>query len=224
LGVFEIPTKRYDRTDVTYLDQEQIEALLAAPDQTNWLGRRDHALILTAIQTGLRVSELTALQIADVTLTTGACVRARGKGRKQRAVTLKSETVAVLREWLHERQGQPEDPLFPTRQGRPLSRDAVARLIAKHTATAAADCPSLKTKRVSPHVLRHTSAMQLQARRIDIATIALILGHESIKTTYVYQHADNHLKQQAIERTATLGTPPGRYKPPDRLLAFLESL
>jgi integrase/recombinase XerD len=222
--VIEIPSKRYERNDVTYLTKPEIDALLAAPDQTSWLGRRDHALLLTMITTGLRVSELVTLHIADVTLNTSRCLRVHGKGRKNRATPLKSETAAVLRGWLHERQGQAEDPLFPTRQGHPLRRQTVSLLLAKHTHTAAAACPSLATKRVSPHVLRHTNAMLLQAERVDIATIALWLGHESIKTTYIYQHADNQLKQEAIDRTAPIDTPPGRYQPPDRLLGFLESL
>lgn len=222
--VIEIPSKRYERNDVTYLTTPEIDALLAAPDQTSWLGRRDHALMLTMITTGLRVSELVALRITDVTLNTGRCLRVHGKGRKNRATPLKAETAAVLREWLHERQGTPEDPVFPTRQGRPLRRQTVSLLLTKHTRTAAVRCHSLATKRVSPHILRHTNAMLLQAERVDIATIALWLGHESIKTTYVYQHADNQLKQEAIDRTAPIGTPPGRYQPPDRLLGFLESL
>jgi len=222
--VIEIPSKRYERNDVCYLTNPEIDALIDAPDHRSWLGRRDHALLLTAITTGLRVSELIALRICDVTLTTGAHVRVIGKGRKQRATPLKAETVTVLRGWLHERQGQAADPVFPTRQGRPLSRDAIAKLLTKHAAQAATRCPSLAAKRVSPHVLRHTNAMLLQAQRVDIATIALWLGHESIKTTYIYQHADTTLKQQAIDRTAPIGTPPGRYQPPDTLLAFLDSL
>jgi integrase/recombinase XerD len=222
--VIEIPSKRYQRNNVSYLTKPEIEALLAAPDQTSWLGRRDHTLLLTAITTGLRVSELTALRISDVTLDTGPHVRVHGKGRKERITPLKAETVVCLREWLHERQGEINDPLFPTRQGRPLSRDAIARLLAKHTTHASVRSPSLAAKRVSPHVLRHSNAMLLQAERVDIATIALWLGHESVKTTYIYHHADNKLKQEAIERTAPIGTPPGRYQPPDTLLAFLESL
>jgi len=222
--VIEIPTKRHETNTVSYLTNPEIEALLAAPDQTSWLGRRDHALLLTTITTGVRVSELTALRVGDVSLSTGAHIRIHGKGRKQRSTPLKAETAVALREWLCERDGEAEDSLFPTRQGRPLSRDAVARLLAKHAAVAAAHCPSLATKQLSPHVLRHTNAMLLQAQRVDIATIALWLGHESIKTTYIYQHADNALKQQAIDRTAPIGTPPGRYQPPDTLLAFLESL
>jgi integrase/recombinase XerD len=222
--VLEIPMKRYERNGITYLDQEEIEALLTIPDRTTWLGRRDYALLLTAIQTGVRVTELTKLRVGDVSLSTGAHCRVTGKGRKQRIAPLKPETVAVLREWLHERGGDDDEPLFPTRQGRQLSRDAVAKLLRKHIAAATPSCPSLAAKRVSPHALRHTNAMLLRAQRTDIATIALWLGHESIKTTYIYQHADNKLKQEVIERTAPIGTPPGRYQPPDQLLGFLESL
>jgi integrase/recombinase XerD len=222
--VIEIPSKRYDRTDITYLTGPEIDALLAAPDRTTWLGRRDHTLILTMITTGLRVSELAALRIADVTVTHGAHVHVIGKGRKERSTPLKAETAQALRAWLHEREGAPVDPVFPTSHGRALSPDAIAKLLARQSARAAEHCPSLAAKRVTPHVRRHTNAMLLQAQRVDIATIALWLGHESIKTTYIYQHADNKLKQEAIDRTAPIGTPPDRYLPPDQLLAFLESL
>ncbi len=222
--VIAIPSKRYDRTDITYLTQPEIDALLDAPDRTMWIGRRDHTLLLTMITTGLRVAEVTALRITDVTVGHAAHVHVLGKGRKERSTPLKAETALALRGWLHERQGAPPDPVFPTSHGRSLSPDAIAKLLAKHSASAAEHCPSLTAKRVTPHVLRHTNAMLLQAQRVDIATIALWLGHESIKTTYIYQHADNRLKQEAIDRTAPLGTPPGRYKPPDQLLAFLESL
>ena len=198
--------------------------MLQAPDRATWLGRRDHTLLALAIQTGLRVSELVGLRVADVSLGNGAHVRVMGKGRKERCTTLTRETVAVLRQWLKERRGQPTDPLFPTRQGRPLSRHTVSLLLAKHTATAAADCPSLQSKRVSPHVLRHTNAMLLRAKDVDIATIALWLGHESTKTTHIYEHADPALKERAIARTAPLGASPGRYRPPDTLLAFLQEL
>lgn len=222
--VMAIPSKRYERNDVYYLNTNEIAALLAAPDRTTWLGRRDHALMLTAIQTGLRVSELTALRIGDVSLNTGAHARILGKGRKERCTTLTPETVTVLREWLTERQGQPHDAVFPTRQGQPLSRHTVGLLVAKHAAAAADRCPSIHARRVTPHVLRHTNAMLLRAKGVDIATIALWLGHASIKTTQIYQHADPALKEQAIARIAPLGTPPGRYRPPDSLLAFLEAL
>ena len=222
--VMAIPTKRRQHEDISYLDLAEIKALLRAPDRSRWLGRRDHTLLLTMIQTGVRVSELTALRVGDADLITAAHIQVTGKGRKRRCVTLTRETVATLRQWLSERQGQPDDPLFPTRQGKALSRDAVALLIAKHAATASASHPSLQTKRVTPHVLRHTNAMLLKANDVDIATIALWLGHESIKTTHIYQHADPALKERAIARTAPLGTKPGRYRPTDTLLAFLEAL
>ncbi|MGP0103317.1 MAG: tyrosine-type recombinase/integrase [Solirubrobacteraceae bacterium] len=219
-----IPAKRYERNDIPYLSAEEVKALLDAPDQSTWLGRRDHALLLLAIQTGLRVTELTGLRVGDLSLGVGAHVRVIGKGRKQRATPLTRETVTVIRKWLTERQGQPEDPLFPTRQGAPLSRHTIGLLLRKHTATAAIGCRSLSEKTVTPHVLRHTNAMLLRASGVDIATIALWLGHESIKTTHIYEHADRALKERAIARTAPLGTPPGKYRPPDTLLAFLQAL
>ncbi len=222
--VIEIPAKRHQRALISYLDQAEIQALLEAPDRTTWLGRRDHALLLVAIQTGLRVSELVNLTIAAVSLGTGANVRVTGKGRKERCAVLTAETAAVLRGWLRERGGEAHDALFPTRRGGPLTTRAVALLLDKHTATAATKCPSLAAKRVTPHVLRHTNAMLLRAQNVDILTIALWLGHESTKSTEIYLHADDRLKQQAIERTAPTGTRPGRYQPPDSLLAFLEGL
>ena len=222
--MLEIPPKRINRPLICYLDEREIKALLAAPDRTSRLGRRDHALLLVAIQTGLRVSELTALRNRDLSLGTGAHVRVTGKGRKERCAMLTAETVAVLRTWCRERRGQPDDPLFPTRRGGPLTPKAVAWLLDKHTSTAATACLSLTGKRVTPHVLRHTNAMLLRAENVDIHTIALWLGHESTKSTEPYLHADNKLKQQAIERTAPTGTRPGRYRPPDTLMAFLEAL
>lgn len=222
--VMAIPFKRHQRPGLTYLQPDEIKALLAAPDRATWLGRRDHTLLLLAVLTGVRVTELVTLTVADVSLATGAHIKIEGKGRKRRATTLTPETVAVLRQWLNEREGQPQDPLFPTRQGRPLTRSGVRQLVTKHIATARASCPSLKDKPVSPHTLRHTNAMLLRAGEIDIATIALWLGHESIKTTYIYQHADPALKQRAIDRIAPLGAKPGRYRPSDALLAFLEGL
>ena len=222
--VMAIPTKRYERNTVTYLDRDEIAALLAAPDKRTWLGRRDHALLTLMVQTGVRVSELTSLRVGDVHLGTGSHIRVLGKGRKRRATTLTGETVRVLRAWTKERRGQPEEPLFPTRQGRALSRYTVGVIVAKHTATATTACSSLHSKRVTPHTLRHTNAMLLRAKGVDIATIALWLGHESTQTTHIYEHADPALKEQAIARTAPLGTKPGRYRPSDALLAFLESL
>src|SRR6266571_9527715 len=188
--VIAIPSKLYERNGVSYLQLEEIKALLAAPDRSTWLGRRDHALLLMAVLTGVRVTELVTLTVGDVSLTAGAHIKVKGKGGKRRVVTPTPDSVAVLRQWLTERQGQPEDPLFPTRQGQPLTRSGVRQLLSKHIATAAADRASLKNKHVSPHTLRHTNAMLLRAGKIDIATIALWLGHESIKTTYIYQQAD----------------------------------
>ena len=222
--VMTIPTKRHERNTVSYLDLDEIKALLAAPDPATWLGRRDHALLLLMIQTGVRVTELTGLHVGDVHLGSGAHIRVLGKGRKKRATTLTSETVNVLRAWIKERQGQPHDPLFPTRQGRPLSRYTVGVIVTKHATTAAASCSSLQAKRITPHTLRHSNAMLLRAKGVDIATIALWLGHESTQTTHIYEHADPALKEQAIARTAPLGAKPGRYRPPDALLAFLEGL
>ena len=222
--VMAIPTKRHEQKTVSYLNLTEIKALLAAPDQATWLGRRDHALLLTMIQTGVRVSELVGLRVCDVHLASGAHIRVTGKGRKKRATTLTRETVAILRQWLNERCGEPEDPLFPTRQAQPLSRYTVGVLVSKHAAAATAGCPSREAKRVTPHMLRHTNAMLLRAKDVDIATIALWLGHESTQTTHIYEHADPALKERAIARTAPLGAKPGRYRPSDALLAFLEAL
>ena len=207
-----------------FLDREEIEALLAAPDQSHWTGRRDHAVLLVLTQTGLRVSELTGLAVQDVHFDTGAHVLCRGKGRKDRCTPLTSQTVAVLRSWLGERRGHGAEPLFPTRRGGPLSRDAVERLVAKHTATAANRCPTLKTKTVTPHVLRHSAAMALLHAGVDITVIALWLGHESPTSTRVYLHADLAMKEQALARTTPPGTSAGRYHAPDTLLTFLNDL
>ena len=222
--VLAIPPKRGPQTIVTFLGDEEIDALLAAPNRDRWTGRRDHALLLTMIQTGLRVSELTALRCADITLSTGPHLRCHGKGRKDRVTPLTAQTAAVLRVWQHERAGNPDDPLFPTSRGGRLSRDAVAWLLAKHVTTAAHTCASLDAKSVSPHTLRHTAAMRLLNAGVDITVIALWLGHESTQTTQIYLHADLALKERALARTAPPNTPPGRYRPPDQLLAFLERL
>jgi integrase/recombinase XerD len=222
--VMAIPTKRHERSTVCYLALTEITALLAAPDHNTWLGRRDRALLALMVQTGVRVSELVGLCMRDVHLGTGRHIRVLGKGRKKRTTPLTGEVAALLHQWITERGGEPDDPLFPTCQGRPLSRHTVGLLVGKHTETAAANCPSLNTKRVTPHVLRHTAAMLWRAKGVDIATIALLLGHESTQTTHIYEHADPALKENAIARTAPLGIKPGRYRPPDTLLAFLEDL
>jgi integrase/recombinase XerD len=222
--VLEIPATRHRKTTVAYLDRSEIDALLAAPDRATWIGRRDHAMLLVAIQTGVRVSELINLTIAQASLTTGAHLRVIGKGDKERCAILTNETVAVLRAWLRERQGQPHQPLFPTRRGEPLTTRAFELRLDKQTATATCACPTLSTKRITPHTLRHTNAMLLRAENVDIYTIALWLGHATVKSTEIYLHADNKLKHEAIQRAAPIGTRPGRYRPPDALLAFLEGL
>jgi site-specific recombinase XerD len=222
--VLAIQPRRADRTVVTFLTDTEVDALLAAPDRTTWLGRRDHALLLLAIQTGLRVSELTALTRTDVTFDNGAHLRCQGKGRKQRITPLTRQTVRALRVWQAENPGEPHDPLLPTSRGAPLSRDAVERLLTKHAAIAAHGCPTLASKRVSPHVLRHTCAMRLLHAGVDTTVIALWLGHENTRTTDIYLHADLALKEKALARTTPPHTRPGRYRAPDSLLAFLESL
>jgi site-specific recombinase XerD len=222
--VLAIPPKRSDRALVTFLERREIDALLDAPDRSTWTGRRDHALLVLAIQTGLRASELTGLNCGDVHLTTGAHVNCRGKGRKERITPLIPITVAVLRVWVSERHGQPEEPLFPTSRGRRLSRDGLERRLAKYLAIAAPRCPTLQQKHVTLHTLRHTAAMQLLHAGVETTVIALWLGHERVDTTQIYLHADLALKERALARTKPPGTKPGRYQPPDRLLAFLEAL
>jgi integrase/recombinase XerD len=223
--VLAIPPKRLDRAIVNYLTRPESDALIAAPDRTSWLGRRDHALLLLAIQTGLRVSELIGLTLADIQLGAGAHVRCHGKGRKDRCTPLTRPTATMLRTWLTERGGESSDPLFPTRRGAPMSRDAVQRLVTKHAATAVAACPSLSTKIISPHTLRHSTAMALLAGGCDVSVIALWLGHESSDVTQIYLHADMSIKERALARLPRpAGGSAGRYKPPDHLLGFLEGL
>lgn len=222
--VLAIPAKRQDRALVSFLTSPEIDALLGAPDRGTWLGRRDHALLLVVLQCGLRVSELTGLRCADVVAGTGAHVRCHGKGRKERITPLTKETTAVLKVWSRERRGAPKEPLFPTRRGGPLSRDAVAKLVTKHVASARRTCPSLLNKNVSPHTLRHSAAMSLLRAGVDTTVIALWLGHERIDTTAIYLHADLSIKERALALTAPVSTVPGRYRAPDTLLAFLEAL
>lgn len=222
--VLAIPHKRTTRSPVTYLTEPEVDALLAAPDTTTWIGRRDHTMLALTIQTGLRISELIALACQDITLTTGAHVHTIGKGRKHRHTPLTPTTKALLKAWLRERAADPKAPLFPTRTGTRLSRDAVERRLAKHLATAQTNCPSMTAKTITMHTLRHTAAMRLLLAGNDITVIALWLGHEQITTTQIYLHADMTHKQQAIDRTRPLTTKPGRYQPTDALLAFLQAL
>lgn len=222
--VLAIPQKRFERRLVCFLARDEIVALLGAPDQRTWLGRRDHALLLLAVQSGLRVSELTALRRNSITLDSGAHVRCQGKGRKERCTPLNRQTVRVLRAWLRDNEGAPTDALFPSLRGGALSRDAVERLVAKYTAIAGNSCSSIKNKRVTPHVLRHTTAIQLLQAGVDRTVIALWLGHEQIETTQMYLDADLAMKEQALAKTAPSSVKMTRYKPKDQLLTFLESL
>ena len=222
--VLAIPPKRTDRALVTYLSEPEVEALLAAPDQGTRAGRRDHALLLVAIQCGLRISELIALSRGDIHLGTGAHVTCTGKGRKQRTTPLSTNTVLTLRSWLNEIRGQPADPLFPSRDGGRLSRDAIEHRLSQYVATARATCPTLRSKRVTAHTLRHTTAMRLLHAGVDTTVIALWLGHENVVTTQIYLHADLELKERALARTTPPGTRPGRYKPPDEILTWLQAL
>jgi site-specific recombinase XerD len=222
--VLAIPPKRFARKLVPFLNRPEVDALLAAPDQRTWSGRRDHALILLAVQTGLRLAELTGLRREDLHLETGAHVRVIGKGRKERCTPLSKNTRSVLVAWLREPPRQPEQPVFPNARGGRLSAHGVHYLVAKHVAAATCTCPSLGAKRVSPHVLRHAAAMDLLQQGIDRSVIALWLGHESIETTQMYLDADLELKQRVLDAIVPPNGKPGRYRPGDKLLAFLNSL
>jgi site-specific recombinase XerD len=222
--VLAIPAKRFTRTLVPFLSRPEVDALLAAPDQRSWAGRRDHALLLLAVQTGLRLSELTSLRREDLHVGVGAHVRVIGKGRKERCTPLSKSTRAVLAAWTREPPRAENQPLFPNARGGRLSAHGVHYLLNKHVATATVNCPSLRNKRVSPHVLRHTTAMDLLQEGVERSTIALWLGHESVETTQIYLDANLAMKQAALDRTTPPNGTPGRYRPDDRLLAFLKCL
>lgn len=222
--ILAMPGKRYVRRTVEFLDRAEMNALLAAPDRSTWAGRRDHAILSVALQTGLRVSEIINLRRRDIVTGTGAHIRCDGKGRKQRCTPLRQEITKVLDVWLRERGGMDDDPLFPTMRGTKLSRDALERLVQKHTSVALKRCPQLTGKRVSPHVLRHSTAMELLHHGVDQSVIALWLGHESVETTQMYMDADLRLKEKALARITAPESKPGRYRPDDSLLAFLEGL
>ena len=222
--VLAIPNQRQPRAVVGFLTRPEIEALLAAPDRTRWLGRRDHAFLITAVQTGLRLSEMTALRHEDVSFGAGAHVRCRGKGRKERCTPLAKPTVAVLQAWIREQGRDDSKTLFPSSRGGPLSADGVQHLLARHVSQARKYCASLRKKRVSPHVLRHAAAMELLQAGVDRAVIALWLGHESVETTQIYLDADLALKEQALARTNPIKSAPKRFQPDDELLSFLKQL
>ena len=222
--VLAIPAKRHERRAVEFLTEQEMTALVAGPDPATWIGRRDRTLLLVALKTGLRSCELIGLRRADVALGTGAHVRCHGKGRKTRCTPLQPDVVPVLRSWLQECGPDPEGPVFPSSRGSRLSADALQRLVRKHVTAAAAHCPSLAGRTISPHTLRHATAMDMLRRGVDRSVIALWLGHERMETTQIYLHADMQLKQRALAHAAPSGIAPGRYRPGDALLAFLESL
>jgi integrase len=222
--VLAIPAKRYARRPVDFLTEEETAALVATPDPTTWIGRRDRTLLLFAVKTGLRSGELTALRRVDIALGTGAHVRCHGKGRKTRCTPLHPDIVPILASWLRERDADPATLVFPSSRGGQLSADALQRLVGKHVTAATARCPSLAEKKVTPHTLRHATAMDLLHRGVDRSVIALWLGHESMATTQIYLHADMRLKEQALAHATDSGLPPGRYQPDDALLTFLDRL
>jgi len=222
--VLAIPGKRYTRRLVNFLTRPEAEALLGAPDLAMPLGRRDHALMLLALQTGLRLSELISLSKEDLSLQTGAHVRVIGKGRKERCTPLAKRTIKVLKAWFKEPWYGKNGRLFTNAHGATLSADGVQYIIAKHAKAARMTCPSLTRKRVTPHVLRHTAAMELLQAGVDRTVIGLWLGHESMETTQVYLDADLAMKEKALARLEPMGRKPRRYKANDALLGFLESL
>lgn len=222
--VLAMPSKRYDRKPIDFLTTTEIETLLAIPDLQTWPGRRDRTLLLVMVQTGLRVSELIGLTCQDIVLGTGAHVQCKGKGRKQRCTPLRKEVVTALRVWLHELNSQPHEPLFPNAQGDFLSRNGVGYILTKHVAVARKKCPSMQKKRISPHVLRHSAAIDLLQCGVDRSVIALWLGHENVETTQIYLQASLELKEKALAKTSPLNVKPGRYKPDDKLLSFLKEL
>jgi integrase/recombinase XerD len=222
--VLVIPNKRQPRPLVGFLTRAEINALLAAPNRDTWLGRRDHALLLTAIQTGLRLAEITSIRQQDVSLATGAHVRCEGKGRKERCTPLTKSTITVLKAWIKEQGEDRTQILFPSLQGNRLSSDAVQHLVSKYAAGAQHTCPSLADKRVSPHVLRHSTAMELLQGGVERTLIALWLGHESVETTQIYLEADLAMKEKVLSKLTPIDAKTGRYQPDDELLAFLKGL
>jgi len=222
--VLAIPSKRFTRTLINFLTRPEVGALLAAPDPSTWSGRRDHAFILTAAQTGFRLSEMTGLKREDLILGTGAHLRVIGKGRKERCTPLAKATRAVLKAWLREPQRGDSSILFPNARGGRLSVHGVQYLLNKHRHTAASTCPSLKEKRVTVHRLRHTMAVDLLREGVDRSTIALWLGHEHVQTTQIYLDATLAMKEKALAKVTPHQGRPSRYRPDDRLLAFLKNL
>jgi integrase/recombinase XerD len=222
--VLAIPAKRFDRPVLGYLTKEQITAILAAPDRSTWSGRRDAILLAVAYNTGARVSELTALRFRDVLLESRSALQLHGKGRKQRVIPLWASTARELRAWLNDTQRAPESPVFPNRSGTPMSRSGVRDRLNRAVATAQQTCPTLRGQRVSPHTIRHSTAVHLLEAGTDLAVIALWLGHSSPAVTHQYLEVDLATKEATLNRLNDLNPGPARFRPRDRLLAFLEGL
>lgn len=223
--VLSVPSKRHEQKLIHFLTRTETVALLASPDRTTWVGRRDHSLLFLALQTGLRLSELISLDRMSLVLENGAHVRCVGKGRKERSTPLTQTAVIMMKTWLSELPNVAEDILFPTIHGNRLSPDSVQYLVKKYAALASTLCSSLKRKHVTPHVLRHTAAMELLSAGVDTTVIAMWLGHESTQTTQVYLHAHMALKEAALAKVTPLNTDSAlHYKPSDKLLNFLTSL
>lgn len=222
--VMAIPLKRFDRPLLGFLTREEMEAILNAPDRSTWSGHRDHVMLTMLYNTGARASEITALQVADLSLDRTASVRIRGKGRKERAVPLWKSTAAALRGWLPRVSHRPDAPVFPNRHGLTLSRSGIEDRLRAAVRIAAARVPKLKGRRISPHTLRHTTAMHLLQSGVDITVIALWLGHESPATTHLYLEADLSMKERALRTLQPPPTKPARYRANDRVLAFLDTL
>lgn len=220
--ILAVPSKRYEHHAVAFLDEREAAALVAAPDTRTWIGRRDRVLLQVAIQTGMRNTEITSLRWQDVILGAGGHVKCLGKGRKNRCTPLRPDVVASLQQWFAEQRGTPTAPVFPSSRGGPLSSDALQALVARHAANASKSCQTLARKHVTPHTLRHTAAMDLLRRGVDLSVIALWLGHESSETTQIYLHADMGIKEKALAHATADGSVPERFHPPDTLLAFLE--
>jgi len=222
--VLSIPNKRHERSTVEFLTEQETAAIIAAPDPATWIGRRDRTLLLVAVQSGLRNTELRSLRRRDVALGVGSHLRCSGKGRKTRSTPLRRDVAIALEAWLVEQAAGPDASVFPSSRGGILSSDALQRLVARHAAAASTTCSSLAGRTITPHTLRHTAAMDLLRRGVDLTVIALWLGHESIETTQIYLHADMRLKERALAHADPLGAEPTRFRPSDSLLAFLKSL
>lgn len=222
--VLAIPVKRFSRSVVNYLTKAEMEAILAAPDRSERSGRRDHAMLLLLYNTGARVSEITGLKVSQFQFAKETFVKLCGKGRKERSLPLWPQTRRVLRSWLEELGGKSDSYVFPNARGNPLTRYGVAYILSKAVTVASAECESLTSKRVSPHVVRHTTAMHLLQSNVDESVIALWLGHESTETTHVYVEADLAMKERALEKLAPSGGRAKRFRPDDALLGFLDGL